>query len=118
LVEEIPRKKQFQCRTSIKNLSNAKEEYSSVNKIPESRGKVYQLGAEEPIICDYAYDTTSTDLFLAPALAGGIFYPLLCDFNLESWQLHWTILAYFRLILGLSSLNKCYTSETRSHNYD
>jgi hypothetical protein len=44
-------------------------------------------------------------------------YPLLCDFNPELWQLHWTILAYCRLILGLGSLNKCYTSETRSHNY-
>jgi hypothetical protein len=57
LVEEIPRKKQFQCRTSIKKLGNAKEESSSVNKIPESGGKVYKAGAIEPIICDYAHDT-------------------------------------------------------------
>jgi hypothetical protein len=27
-----------------------------VNKIPESRGKVYKAGAVEPIICDYAHD--------------------------------------------------------------
>jgi hypothetical protein len=58
LVEEIPRKKQFQCHTSIKKLGNAKEESSSVNEIPESRGKVYKAdGAVEPIICDYAHDT-------------------------------------------------------------
>jgi hypothetical protein len=56
LVKEIPRKKQFQCRTSIKNLSNAKEESSLVNKIPESGGNVYKPGAVEPIICDYAHD--------------------------------------------------------------
>jgi hypothetical protein len=43
LVEEIPRKKQFQCRKSIKNLGNAKQESSTVNKIPESGGKVYKL---------------------------------------------------------------------------
>jgi hypothetical protein len=47
----------------------------------------------------------------------GIFLPLLCDFKPELLQVHWTILACFRLILGLGSLNKCYTSETRSHNY-
>jgi hypothetical protein len=57
LAEEIPRKKQFQCHASIKKLGNAKEESSSVNKIPESRGKVYKPGAAEPIICDYAHDT-------------------------------------------------------------
>jgi hypothetical protein len=57
LAEEIPPKKQFQCCTSIKNLGNAKEESSSVNKIPESGGKVYKPGAVEPIICDYAHDT-------------------------------------------------------------
>jgi hypothetical protein len=47
----------------------------------------------------------------------GIFHPLLCNFNPELWQVHRTILAYFCLILGLGSLNKCYTFETRSHNY-
>jgi hypothetical protein len=47
----------------------------------------------------------------------GIFSSLLCDFNPELWQVHLTILAYFCLILGFGSLNKCYTSETRSHNY-
>jgi hypothetical protein len=47
----------------------------------------------------------------------GIFHPLLCDFKPELWQVQRTILAYFCLILGLDSLNKCYTSETRSHNY-
>jgi hypothetical protein len=47
----------------------------------------------------------------------GIFYSLLCDFKPELWQVHLTILAYFCLILGFGSLNKCYTSETRSHNY-
>jgi hypothetical protein len=57
LVEEIPRKKQFQCHTSFKKLGNAKEESSSVKKIPESRGKVYKAGAVEPIICDYAHNT-------------------------------------------------------------
>jgi hypothetical protein len=57
LVEEIPRKKEFQCHTSIKNLGNAKEESSSVNKIHESRGKVYKPGPVEPIICDYAHNT-------------------------------------------------------------
>jgi hypothetical protein len=57
LVKEIPRKKQFQCHTSIKKLGNAKEKSSPVNKIPESRGKVYKAGAVEPIICDYAHDT-------------------------------------------------------------
>jgi hypothetical protein len=57
LVEEIPRKKQFQCHTSIKKLGNTKEESSLVNKIPESRGKVYKGGAVEPIFCDYAHDT-------------------------------------------------------------
>jgi hypothetical protein len=57
LVEEIPRKKQFQCRTSIKKLGNAKGESSSVNNIPESGGKVYKAGAIEPIICDYAHGT-------------------------------------------------------------
>jgi hypothetical protein len=56
LVEEIPWKKQFQCHTSIKKLGNPKEESSSVNKIPESRGKVYKAGAVEPIICDYGHD--------------------------------------------------------------
>ena len=30
---------------------------SLVNKIPESREKVYKAGAVEPIICDYAHDT-------------------------------------------------------------
>jgi hypothetical protein len=50
-------------------------------------------------------------------ISHGIFYTLLRDFNPELWQLHWTILAYFRLILGLGSLNKYYTSETQSHNY-
>ncbi len=29
----------------------------SVNKIPESRGKVYKAGAVEPIIFDYAHGT-------------------------------------------------------------
>jgi hypothetical protein len=43
LVEEIPRKKQFQCRKSIKNLGNAKQESSSVNKMPESGRKLYKL---------------------------------------------------------------------------
>jgi hypothetical protein len=57
LVEAIPRKKQFQCHTSIKKLDNPKEESSLVNKIPESREKVYKAGAVEPIICDYAHDT-------------------------------------------------------------
>jgi hypothetical protein len=57
LVKEIPRKKQFQCHTSMKNLGNAKQESSSVNKIHESRGKVYKAGAVEPIICNYAHDT-------------------------------------------------------------
>jgi hypothetical protein len=57
LVEEIPRKKQFQCHTLIKKLGNAKEESSLVNKIPESRGKDYKPGAAEPIICDYAHGT-------------------------------------------------------------
>jgi hypothetical protein len=47
----------------------------------------------------------------------GIFYSVLCDFNPELWQVHSTILAYVCLILGFGSLNKCYTSETRSHNY-
>jgi hypothetical protein len=59
LVEEIPRKKQFQCHTSFKKLGNAKVESSSVNKIPESRGKVYKAGAVEPIICNNAHDTRS-----------------------------------------------------------
>jgi hypothetical protein len=57
MVQEIPRKKQFQCRTLIKKLGNAKEESSSVNKIPKSGGNVYKPGAVEPIICDYAHDT-------------------------------------------------------------
>jgi hypothetical protein len=57
LVEEIARKKQFQCHTLIKKLDNANEELLSVNKIPESRGKVYKPDAAEPIICDYAHDT-------------------------------------------------------------
>jgi hypothetical protein len=47
----------------------------------------------------------------------GIFFSLLCDFNPELWQVHSTILASFCLILGIGSLNKCYTSETRFHNY-
>jgi hypothetical protein len=38
LVEEIPWKKHFQWCTSIKKLSNAKEESSPVNKIPKSGG--------------------------------------------------------------------------------
>ncbi len=41
----------------MKNLGNAKQESSSVNKIHESRGKVYKAGAVEPIICNYAHDT-------------------------------------------------------------
>jgi hypothetical protein len=56
LVEEMPRKKQFQRRTSIMKLDNAKEESSSINKIPESRGNRYKPGAVEPIIYDYAHD--------------------------------------------------------------
>jgi hypothetical protein len=57
LIEEVPWKKQFECCTSIKNLGNAKEESSLVNKIPESQGNVYKPGAVEPIICDYAHNT-------------------------------------------------------------
>jgi hypothetical protein len=62
--------------------------------------------------CKYIYKPLS-----GIGISYGIFHPLLCDFKPELWQVHWTILAYFWLILGLGSLNKCYTSETRSHNY-
>jgi hypothetical protein len=57
LVEEIPQKKQFQCGKSIKNLGNAKQESLSVNKIPESGGKIYKPGAVEPIICNDDHGT-------------------------------------------------------------
>jgi hypothetical protein len=50
LVEEIPLKKQFQCHPSIKKLGNAKEESSLVNKIPESRGKVYKPVLQNQLI--------------------------------------------------------------------
>jgi hypothetical protein len=48
----------------IKNLGNAKEESSSVNKIPASRGNVYKPGAVEPIICNYAHDTRCDGKYL------------------------------------------------------
>jgi hypothetical protein len=80
------------------------------------RGKRYDVNLKVFLMFIIG-DTASTDLFLALALAIAFFSPCSAIFNPELWQVHSTILAYSCLILGIGSLNKCYTSETRSHNY-
>jgi hypothetical protein len=67
----------------------------------------------EPV---WYYESTAKYIYI-PLSGIGIFYSLLCDLNPELWQVLSTILAYFCIILGISSLNKCYTSEKQSHNY-
>jgi hypothetical protein len=60
---------------------------------------------------------TSTDPILALALAMSICTHcsaiLTQSYGISSVQL-WQV---YRIILGFGSLDKCYTSETRTHNY-
>jgi hypothetical protein len=58
IVDEIPRKTQFQRLTTTKSKTDDKKE-SLVNKVPEYRGKRYNPAATAvgDIVCDYAHDT-------------------------------------------------------------